>query len=475
MKQYIKAAFTGALTSGLLLVCACADNPVAPSTDRVVAGSQQTLQSLATGVIAKDRLASVGGTYGLYGPIMSRDAIVPTANEPRFLTEFYEKQPDPSDFIGGSNWTNYYSTIRAAKSLIADPSVTQLSAGNQAAARGFLRTLMGLEYLRVIEYRDQNGAVIQGDDPTKVDPIRTKQAALTYASALLDSAFTDLSAASAAGTAVVPFAVPAGYQLHGDYSQVSNLILLNRGLKGKAEVFRALDPVAPNPSSAQTAITALGVALAGAPSPATQEYLNTGPWYQFNPSAPESFLNPLPGSNNLLTDNFVNSIMPNDARKANIVGIGRQTVRDSAYTGSNRLLLTDPNNAANLGAPLPDVRNAEFFLLRAQAEIATGDLVDATTDVNAVHTAEGGMSPYPTFASSAAAIAAVLYEYRYSFVYSGPQHIDALREYGAFNAAYVSQVGMPTPIAPASDALIQALPIPQNEVNARNGKITPQP
>ncbi|MEO7040666.1 MAG: hypothetical protein ABI035_00220, partial [Gemmatimonadaceae bacterium] len=86
-----------------------------------------------------------------------------------------------------------------------------------------------------------------------------------------------------------------------------------------------------------------------------------------------------------------------------------------------------------------------------------------------------GMSPYPTFASSAAAIAAVLYEYRYSFVYSGPQHIDALREYGAFNAAYVSQVGMPTPVAPASDALIQALPIPQNEVNARNGNITPQP
>lgn len=475
MKQYIKTAVTGALASGFLLVGACADNPVAPSTDRVVAGSQQTLQSLATGVIAKDRLASVGGTYGLYGPIMSRDAIVPTANEPRFLTEFYEKQPDPSDFIGGSNWTAYYSAIRAAKNVIADPSVKQLSAGNQAAARGFLRTLMGLQYLRIIEYRDQNGAVIQGDDPTKIDPIRTKQAALAYTSALLDSGFTDLNAAAAAGSVVIPFTVPSGYQLHGDYSQVSSLILLNRGLKGKAEVFRALDAVAPNAASAQTAITALGIALAGAPSPATQEYLNTGPWYQFNPSAPESFLNPLPGSNNLLTDNFVNSMLPNDARKANIVAIGRQTVRDSAYTGSNRLLLTDPNNAANLGAPLPDVRNAEFFLLRAQAEIATGDLANATADINAVHTAEGGMTAYPTFTSSAAAIAAVLYEYRYSFVYSGPQHLDALREYGAFNTAYVSQAGMPTPLPPAGDALIQQLPIPQNEQNARNGAITPQP
>ena len=98
MKQYITTVLTGALTSGLLLVGACTDNPAAPSIDRVVAGSQQTLQTLATGVIAKDRLASVGGTYGLYGPIMSRDAIVATANEPRFVTEFYELQPDPSDF-----------------------------------------------------------------------------------------------------------------------------------------------------------------------------------------------------------------------------------------------------------------------------------------------------------------------------------------------------------------------------------------
>lgn len=470
MKQYISAA----LTSTLVLVGACADNPAAPSTDRVVAGSQQTLQSLATGVVAKDRLASVGGTYGLYGSIMSRDAIVPTANEPRFLTEFYELQPDPSDFIGGTNWTGYYSTIRAAKNLLVDASVKNLSTGNQAAVRGFLRTIMGLQYLRVIEYHDQNGAVIQGDDPTKIDPIRTKQSALAYTSALLDSGFTDLNAAVAANVSSVPFTLPSGYQLHGDYSQVANLILLNRGLKGKAEVFRALDPAAPNAGSAQAAITALTIALAGAPAPVTQAYLNTGPWYQFNPSAPETFVNPLPGSNNLLTDNFVASIMHGDARAANIVATGKQSVRLPVYTGSNRLLSTDPSNAANLSAPMPDVRNAEFFLLRAQAEIATGDLIDATADVNAVHTVEGGLPAYTTFATSAAAIAAVLYEYRYSFVYSGPQHIDALREYGGLTAAYLSQPGIPTP-GVATDAAVQELPIPQNEVNARNGNITPQP
>lgn len=465
MKQYIIAA----LTSTLVLVSACQDNPAAPSVDRPVAGSQQTLQSLVTGIVADDR-GAVGGRYFVWGSIMARDAIVPTGNETRFLTEFYELQPDPSDFIGGSQWTAYYSTIRAAHNLLKDPALTQLGTADQAAARGFLRTLIAFEYIRVIEYRDQNGAVIQGDDPAKVDPIRTKQSVLAYTAALLDSALTDLNA----GSPVVPFVLPSGFQLHGDYTQTSNLILLNRGLKGKAEVFSALDPKAPNAAAAPIAIAALNQALSDAPTPVTEEYLNKGPWYQYNPASPESFANPLPSSTNLLTNNFANSIMPGDARQAEIVPTKPQTVRNPAYVGANRIPVTDPTNAANQTAPLPAIRNAEFYLLRAQAEIATGDLASATRDINVVHTVEGGLAPYATFASAGAAITAVLYEYRYSFVYMGPQHIDALREYGGLTPAYVSQPGIPTP-GPTADALVQQLPIPQNEVNARNGNITPVP
>jgi hypothetical protein len=119
------------------------------------------------------------------------------------------------------------------------------------------------------------------------------------------------------------------------------------------------------------------------------------------------------------------------------------------------------------------VRNAELILLRAQAEIATGDLVNATKDINATHTVEGGLAPYATFATASAAIDGLLYELRYTFAYIGPQHIVALREYGLFNLAYVSQPGMPSP--GASDALVSQLPITQNEANARGGNVTPVP
>jgi len=461
MKKYIAAA----LTSTLVLASACQDNPTSPSRDNVVAGSQQTLQSLVIGITAQDRV-NYGGYY-LWGGIMARDAIVPTANESRFVTEFYVTPPDPSDFIGGSQWTGYYQLLRASQLLLKDASFTTLSTADQAATRGFVRTLDALSYIRLIDYRDQNGVVIQGPDAAAQDPIRTKQSALTATSALLDSALADLTA----GSATLPVSLPSGYSLHGDYSSTANLILLNRGLKGRVEVMRALDPVAPNAASAAAAVTALNIALAGAPTPMTQEYLNTGPWYQYNPASPENAPNPLPGSSNLVTDNFASSFLPGDIRALNVVPASAPTV--AGFTASHRLKVTDPNNAALQSAPLPIVRNAELLLLRAQAEIATNDLVGATRDVNAVHTVEGGLPAYSTFTSSADAISKLLYELRYTFAYIGPQHIVALRDYGMFNLAYVTQAGMPN--KGAADALVQSLPITLNETNARKGNITPVP
>jgi hypothetical protein len=470
--NFMKKCTIATLAGLVLAASACKDNPAAPSVDRVVAGSQQTTQSLLSGILAQDRIA-VGSGYFRTGPVMSRDAIVPSANEPRNVTEFYETQPDPSGF-GAGQWNDYYSLIRGAHNLLLDPSFAALDAGPRAATSGLVRTLIALEYIRLIEYHDQNGIVIQGDDITALDPIRTKQSALAYTSALLDSALADLNSAATSGTNTVPYTIPTGFFLHGDYSNVSNLILLNRGLKGKTEVFRALDPVAPAAGSAATAIAALTQALSGAPSPVTEAYLNTGPWYEYNPGAPESFANPLGSITFLLTDNFVHSIMPGDARAANIIPATRQSVKDSSYVGSNRLIITDPTNPANQTAPLPMVRNAEFYLLRAQARISTGDLPGATSDINAVHVAEGGLPAYATFTTPAAAIAAVLYEYRYSFAYMGPQHLDALREYKMLNLAYISQPGIPTPKG-GNDALVQQLPIPQTEANARNGNVTPVP
>lgn len=459
---------TIALAGGLaLLASACKDNPAAPSIDRVVAGSPQTLQTLLTGVVASDRAAS-GGAYFEYGNLMARDAISINPNDPRITTEIYQTQPDPSDFVGGTLWTAYYTALRAAQTLIKDQSVTSLPSAQQAAAVGFLQTLEGHEYLDIYEYHDGNGIVIQGPDPTKLDPILTPAHALPRVDSLLDSAYAQLNAA---GGATLPFTLPTGYTLHGDYSQVGNLKLYNRGLAGKTEVYLALlNASSPDVAWATKAKADLNLALAGVvPSVAT---LKDGPYYEYNPGAPDNAGNPLVSSGLMLTQNFIDSIAPGDARAANITPEPTQTAQ--GYTsGPGRLAITDPSNTANTSAPLPILRNAELYLLRAQAEIVLGDLASATADINVVHTIEGGLPAYPTFTSAAAAIQAVLYEYRYSFILQGPQHLVALREYGLLNQAYVSQPGIPTP-GPATDALVQKLPIPKTESDARNGNIQPQ-
>jgi hypothetical protein len=95
-----------------------------------------------------------------------------------------------------------------------------------------------------------------------------------------------------------------------------------------------------------------------------------------------------------------------------------------------------------------------------------------------VHTGEGGLPPLGSFANAAAARAAILYEMRYSLVYEGPYHLEALREYGALTKAYVTQPGMPSVASDpthANDPLQAGIPIPNGEKAARGGNITPTP
>lgn len=457
-------AIAGAL---LLGAGACQDNPSAPNSDRVVAGTPQTLQSLVTGLAAQFRTATAG-SYFTFGDYMARDAMYPDPSDTRRLTEFYETPPDPSDFIGAAQWSGYYSALRAGHTILSDASVAKLSSGDQAATRGFVHVVQAMSYIHLIEYRDELGVAIQGDDPNVVPALRTKQAVLTYTSALLDTAVTELTAA---GNGEVPFKLPSGYTDHGNYASTTNLLRLAQGLKGKVEVLRASDQVAPNTASAAAAIAALDAALSDAPAKPDSAYLAKGPYFEYQPNAPESFANPVADTKIMLTDNFVASIDSGDARAALIEPAAVQQA--TIYRASYRAVQTD-ERSSNTTAEIPMIRNAELYLLRAQAEIVAGDLAAATRDVNVVHTVEGGLPPLPTFTTVSQAQDAVLYEYRYSFILQGPQHLVALRSYGRINAAYVSQPGIPTPGA-SSDALVQVLPIPKAEVDARNGDVTPKP
>jgi hypothetical protein len=468
---------TIAALAGVLALCgACKDSLNAPSQDNIVAGTAQPLQNLVTGVIAQDRASAMAFSYLLYPETEARNSVRIDPNEPRFISELIAVPIDPTDFIGGSGWTAYYAGIRAANQLITSPTLTALSAGDRAAAVGFVQTMKALQYIRVVQLHDSLGAVIQGPNPSVTDPFRTKGAVLAYVSALLDSANASLTGAGV--SASVPFTLPGGFTANTDYTQTANLALFNRGLKGMVEVYRGLDRQTPCAGCFATAVTALNTALSAVPAVPSANDLAVGPYYQFNPSAPESFSNPLVDNHIYLTNNFVNSIQNGDARGSKIAKSASASSSVSGLQLTFRDPVTDPGNLSNITRLIPIVRNAAFFLLRAQAEVATGNFAGATADVNAVTVGEGGNAPYAAFTTAAQAQAAILYEYRYSFIYEGPYYLVTARQYSIINLAYVTQPGMPSVAADplhTTDPLQTTLTIPFAEAAARNGNVTPVP
>jgi hypothetical protein len=461
-----------AMAGVVLLAVACKEPLSAPTEDALVAGTAQPVQNLVTGVLAQDRAAASAFSYLLYPEGLARNALRPDPNEPRFVSDLIAVPMDPSDFIGGSGWNGYYTTIRAANQYLVSPSTAALSAGDKNATIGLVQTIKALSYIRLLQLRDTLGVVIQTDAINTPDPIRTKTAVLAFTSALLDSAYANLTASGVSATE--PVTMPAGYKINGDFSQTANLAKFNRGLKGEVEVARLLDHQGPCASCAATAITALNTALAGIPQ--TAAGLGFGPYFEYNPSAPESFSYPLADPRIYVTDNLVQSAQPNDARLNNI-----SQSTPSVQSGNLSQALTYKSSvtlSTNTTRPLPIRRAGLWYLLRAQAEAESGQLAQAAADVSVIHQVEGGFATPVVFATVADAHAAILYEYRYSFLFQGPFYLVALRQYSGLTLAYVNQPGMPTVRSDpnhTSDPLQTTLTMPQNESVARNGNTTPQP
>ena len=452
--------------AALFALAGCIDNPITHSSDNVVAGSPQSLQTLASGALGQTRNAAgvVVTTYFSFGAIQARDALRLDPNDNRLTQEFFVTTPDPSSFIGAADWARTYVALRAITSIYEQPAFASLSAGDKAITHGFFNTVKGLNYVHLAETRDSVGFAILDKDPSVLPPILCKPSALAAVSALLDSAYAELTAAGT--SAELPFTA-AGYDLHGDYTTKAGIIRFNRGLKGKVEIMRATGRQSPTGAAGfNAALTALDIALAGAPATPDAAFLAEGPYYLFNSAAPESYPNPIGGDVKLgLSDNFVNGYQAGDARQANVYTVAAtQQAQGFSFTKSYVYTKGD-----QLSTPMPQLRNAELYLLRAEAKLGLNDLAGATADVNAVHVGEGRLAPYATFTTRDQALAALNYEYRYSLIFEGWQHLGFLRRYGLLTQAYVNQAGMPH--GDPTDPLNQALPIPAIEATARNGNI----
>lgn len=437
---------------------ACKDSTSVPDLNNVSAETQlaggltpTTLQLLATGLVNASR-TELDSRYIVFTETMGRDFYRLDNAENRYITELIGTlTADYSAFTGNGAFTNMYVTLRSANTIInALPSATSLSAAQVSAVKGFAQTMKALAYYRVLETRDTLGIAFDVNHPVNDPPaaFECKPNVLAEISVLLDSANTNLLA----GGSSFPFALPSGFN---GFNTPATFAKFNRGLKGKVELYRALPKgnrtKATGAAGFNAAIAAINASFA---SPTAA--MNLGPAYTYSTSSGDQ-TNPLADANIYLNPFVGDSILPGDKRASKIFAVTPKTL--SNVTGRYKSTVTDPSGALTM--PIPILSNAELLLLRAQAEIELGQFVEATADINAVHTVDGGLTPYPLFADKASAIAAVLYEKRYSLLGTSAQRLVDLRAYGLLNASA-------GPGRSTGDIFQSVLPIPKTQFDTRN-------
>ena len=467
MRISIKRAAAATAAAGTLaLAAACGDPTSVPNLNSTPASlisgglTPSTLQLLTTGVVNNDR-GNVSFRYLVFGETLGRDIYNIDPAESRFITNLVGSRISTTNFIGAGAWGGFYTNILTIKTALSNltqkPLTDSLSAQQIAITRGFLNTYRALELYDVWALRGSNGIVFPtaGLTPDQTQgPILCQSSALAQISAILDSAYTDLSSAPA-GTAL-PITLPAGFSSNGNFTTSDGFATFNRAVRGRADLYRAI--INGDATAYQSALTALNASFL------TTGDLTTGIYYTYN-TAPNEQANPLAVNTIVLTPAVGDSIMAGDKRISKIVNLSPDTVRSPVGVFST---YTSPlASTANQTGSIPLLRDAELVLLRAQAEIGLGQLAAATADINVVRTTEGGLAPYPTFTDAQSAINAVLYEKRYSLLLTGVQRVVDLRAYGRLGANGSKYFAK----ARSNDAFLSQLPIPGGESDARNGVI----
>src|SRR5687767_15295854 len=154
------------------------DDLVANPTPTKVA---QTAQGLMVGT--RVGIGAQNGYVSLLG-ILGRESYNFDAADPRFITEMVIGPLDGgSPAFGGNLFAAPYRNIRNANLLLgALEGVVGMSDEQKASVSGFARTIQALDYLNVINTRDDLGAPLDVNiDPVGTPaPIVSKAAVFTY-------------------------------------------------------------------------------------------------------------------------------------------------------------------------------------------------------------------------------------------------------------------------------------------------------
>jgi hypothetical protein len=407
-----------------------------PTPTKIAQASQGLLVGTRTSIGEQNGYISLLGIVG-------RESYNFDPADPRFVTEMLIGPLDGgSPAFGGNLFAQPYRNIRNANNLLgALDKVAGMSDTQKSAVRGFAKTIQALDYLKVINTRDDLGAPLDVNiGPTDAPAaIATKAAVFAQISTLLDDG---LAALNSGGTAF-PFSLSLGFS---GLATPPEFRKFNRALKARVEAYRGNYPAV---------LTALNASFLD-----TNASLRLGAynWYSngsgdtqnalFDPTGRAILAHP-----SILTDAEAKPDGTPDARAATKV---TTLPTDHTVQGvtSNLVFTIYGSNTT----PIPIIRNEELILLRAEARYFTNDFTGALSDINLIRTTSGGLAPRGPFLNQNDFVTELLKQRRYSLLFEGGHRwIDARR----FGVLSTLPKALPTHTVPTR------FPFPRDECLAR--------
>jgi hypothetical protein len=351
------------------------------------------------------------GYISLLG-ILGRESYNFDPADPRFITEMLIGPLDPGSPAFGANLFGFpYANIRNANILLgAVEDVGGLSAAQKDAVRGFAKTIQALDYLIVINTRDDLGAPLDVNRaPTgEPAPFVSKPEIFTNIVRLLDEGLTHLQG----GGTSFPFRFTPGF---AGFDTPATFVTFNRALKARVEVYRR---------GYTAALTALNGSFINTAAPLSlgvyHSYSNSSGDLQnrlFDPTGRAILAHP-----SLVADAQQQPGGSPDARlTAKVASITPRAVQ--GITAGHVFSIYSSNTA-----PISIIRNEELILLRAEARYFTGDKAGALNDINFIRTTSGQLAARGPFTNDSDFISELLYQRRYSLMFEGGHRwIDARR------------------------------------------------
>jgi hypothetical protein len=402
-----------------------------------------TVQGLLVGLRAE------ANTYASTLGILGREIYNLDAGEPRNVLAYLVGPLEPGGFGTDMGWTTAYRNLQTAAIVLnATDRVPDYTEEQKQGVRGFVKTLMALEYFNQIRVRDDFGIVvdINTDPKAPLAPFVSKDSALNYAANLLDEAQAHLQNAGGSFS----FKLTSGFE---GFDTPATFLQVNRALKARLEVHR---------NNWNAALDALDGSFLDT-TDASDAGLQRGVYHVYSTGSGDvanTLYDPAPRALVALPEFLTEAETQPDGspdRRASSKAVVGPVLLSTQGVSSNVKITRYESNTA----PVPIIKNEELILLRAEANIGLDNRSDAIKDLNFIRVNSGGLAPLPSdYAGDL--VTELLYNRRYSLFFEyGHRWVD-MRRYNRLDEL---------PRALPSHRVFPRVPIPVDECNQRS----PQP